>query len=148
MKHEIEEEIAHTHARILYPVIITLPLRTGVHSAYNQFVFSPGKGKAWTELAKAWKSYKDKEGMLAANGFMPGIKAKCVIVPVKKMPLETPTIDPVLLAAKLAAYGKKEGWGEVAVAKSHWLNMRFSVEQYQQLVDGLEQKGITAHEYE
>lgn len=145
MKHEIEEEISNTPFRILYPVVTTLNVRNG---AYNRFIFSPGKGRPWTELAKTWQAYKDKDDMLRLNGFMPGSKAKAVIIPVKRMPLETPTVDPVRLAAKLAAYGKKEGWGEVAMAKSHWINMRFSIEQYQQIVDGLEKEGLTVHEYE
>ena len=145
MKHDIEEEISNSPFRILYPVITTIRVRAG---AYNQFVFSTGKGKSWIDLAKAWEAYKDKDEMLKATGFMPGVKAKCVLIPVKRMPLETPTIDPVLLAAKLGAYGKKEGWGEVALSKSQWSIARFTIDQYQQLVDGLEQKGLTVHEYE
>lgn len=145
MKREIEDDIANTSARVIFPVVTTLNVRNG---PYNRFVFAPGKGRPWTELAKAWKAHARKEEMLQATGFMPGLTTKCVIVPVKVNALERPTIDIPYLASKLAAYGKKEGWGEVAVARSHWLNLQFNQEQYQQLVDGLEQKGLTVHEYE
>lgn len=145
MKHEIEDDISNTPFRILYPVATTLKVRDGV---YNRFVFAPGKGQPWTKLAQAWQAYPDKDNMLTLTGFMPGVKAKCVIIPVKRMPLERPSINLTYLAKKLSAYGKKEGWSDVALAKSHWLNRQFSAEEYQTLVDGLEKEGLTVHEYE
>lgn len=145
MKHEIEDDISNTPFRILYPVATTLKVRDGV---YNRFVFAPGKGQPWTKLAQAWQAYPDKDAMLALTGFMPGVKAKCVIIPVKRYRMERPSINLPYLAKKLVAYGKKEGWFEVALAKSHWLNSGFTAAEVQALVDGLEQGGLTVHEYE
>lgn len=143
IKHNIDDDMIKSRARIIYPTFVTSVLQTG--SFFNDLIAA--RGQEYTAIKRSWKD-QDREAMLKDTGFLYGMKANIVIVPIKGFPMSIPDIDVALLARKLAAYCKKNGCQSVAFARSHWMSLRFAADKYQELLDGMEKSGIEVHEYE
>lgn len=147
-KHDIEEQVSACPYRILLPVARATRLRVGL---FQDIVAASRTPKLYTELAAKWEEKTDgqslKDKLYAQQGYLWG-KVNLVIIPVKSMPLEMPTVPIASLAEWLAKSCKRNGCAEVAVAKHLWRNQRYTAEDVQALIDGLEKAGIGVHEYE
>lgn len=144
IKHDVNEEISSTPYRILYPCSTENRLRSGFYQAIQSAAKEP---RLYTELAKQWED--SKADIFDKQGFMWALDPKrIVVIPVKAIALGMPSVPLDVLTKKLCAACKRYGCKDVAISKSHWLNMRYNTGQLQALIDGLEKGGLQVHEYE
>lgn len=146
IKHPLTETIEDCPYRIILPVSAESRLKTGLFQRLVR------KDEAYRTLAKEWADLDAKghnRGTMAKDSKYFWKKAPpIVIVPVKLKPFDIPIVDTSSLAGYLATMCKHFGVRDVAVSRSTWLNMRYRLEQFLELVDGLEAHGIVVHEYE
>ncbi len=143
IKHHIEEELADSEHLIVYPVSAESKLKTGFFQLLQR-----KKGKAYSQLAIAWAGL-DREKLVQENVIVISQeKLPIIIVPCKVKPLGWPTFPVSIIGQRVVGHLKRNGIATVALARSHWLNMRYTLDQYIELIDALESEAIVVHEYE
>lgn len=143
IKHDIEDDIVKTEHTILIPVTADGKLRAGFYATLQK-----ARGDAYKRLAIAWADL-DTEGILSKNGFVYSYEELPVLViPVKPRGLQRPTVNIAELCRKIVNHLRGRGVQSIAISRSHWLNQRFTVEEFIALTDALEAGGLVVHLYE